>query len=53
MDQLNIFADAGSESGFGSGSSLPLLLPAGGFRGPSGGAYSRGDIRVFGSSGTP
>jgi hypothetical protein len=42
---------SGSGSGFGSGSSLPLSLPAGGSGGLSGGAYSRGDVGVFGSSG--
>jgi hypothetical protein len=41
---------SGSGLGFGSGLSPPLLLPAGGSRGPSGGVYLRGDVGVFGSS---
>jgi hypothetical protein len=44
---------SGSGLGFGSGLSLPLLPRPGGSRGPSGGAYSRGDIGVVGSSGPP
>jgi hypothetical protein len=42
---------SGSGSGFGSGLSPPPLPPPGRSGGPSGGAYSRGDIGVFGSSG--
>jgi hypothetical protein len=42
---------SGSGSGFGSGLSPLLSPPTGGSRGLLGGAYSRGDIGVFGSSG--
>jgi hypothetical protein len=44
---------SGSGSGFGSGLSPPPSLLTGGSGGLSEGAYSRGDIGVFGSSGPP